>query len=33
MPEDVEKLVGAQIARIRKEREITQEQMERELIG
>lgn len=27
MPEDVEKLVGAQIARIRKEREITQEQL------
>ena len=27
MPEDVEKLVGAQIARIRKECEITQEQL------
>ena len=27
MPEDVEKLIGAQIARIRKEREITQEQL------
>lgn len=26
-PEDVEKLIGAQIARIRKEREITQEQL------
>jgi transcriptional regulator with XRE-family HTH domain len=27
MPDDIEKLIGAQIARIRKEREITQEQL------